>query len=157
MSVNVFTPADGNTVPELQNLRQGAALVGVTRAGEVELAICEHARGQGHKDIFADRAREAAQALLGRSRDITVVRVPADAVTPVGYWDDAQGVIRLVPGRQSDVARWLGHAAYRNDLEASDSAHNVQQDARQRARRAFIQGRPDQGMRIMSQHGLRHW
>ena len=66
-------------------------------------------------------------------------------------------MIRILPGRERELQRWLGSPAHRNDLEASDSEQKVQQDARQEMRRAYISGRPDKAIRIANEHHLRGW
>jgi len=162
MQLTIYTARDNSLVPGLEAKSRGAALVAVGRAPghDLKLAVCVRASESGHRDFcFADRVREAASVLLrqGRPRGVSVVTVAADVLTEVAFWDDTQGLVRILPGRERELARWLGAPAHRNDLEATDSAHNVRQDARRDMRRAFIQGRPDKAARIMNEHNIRHW
>lgn len=162
MHLTVYTAGENSLVPGLSEKSRGAALValGRSRGNDLQLAVCERATEPGHRDFcFADRVREAASTLLrkGRPRGVRVVTVPADSLTEVAFWDDAQGVVKVLPGREKELHRWLGSVAYRNDLEATDSAQNARQEARRDMRRAFIQGRPDKATRIMREHGINHW
>jgi hypothetical protein len=160
MDLTIYVPRDGVAVPGLS--RPGhAALVAIgRRAGQIDLAVCERATMQGHRDIcFADRCREAAWLLIRKARPqgTRLVKMAVDDLVPVGFWNEQQGRAIILPGRERDLHRWLGSAAHRNDLEATDSAHNARMDGRRKMRNAFIQGRPDEGMRLMQKHGLRHW
>lgn len=162
MHLTVYTASDNSLVPGLSAKARGAALValGRPRGNEVQLAVCERTTEPGHRDFcFADRVREAASVLLrkGRPRGVSVVTVKVDLLTEVAFWDETQGLVKILPGREKMLHSWLGSVAYRNDLEATDSAHNTRQDARRDMRRAFIQGRPDKAARIMREHGIRHW
>ena len=160
MNLAVYTPKEGVTIPGLDPRHKGAALVAVPRQGTLDLYVCARATQSGHRDFcFADRVREAASHPLGKGRLQGVVRVQvkSEDFVDVALWDDAQGVVRILPGRERELQRWLGSPAYRNDLEASDSKSNERQDARQRMRRAYTSGRPDEARRIASKHGLKGW
>jgi hypothetical protein len=160
MNLAVYAPKEGVTVPGLDPKQKGAALVAFPRQRTLELYVCPRATQSGHRDFcFADRVSEAASAPLrkGRIQNVTKVQVKAEDYVDVALWDDSQGVVRILPGRERELHRWLGSPAYRNDLEASDSQDSKRQDARRRMRRAYTSGRPDEAQRIASKHGLRGW
>jgi hypothetical protein len=162
MNLTVYVPIDDSVVvPGFSSpALRGVALVAYPQQETLHLAVCAHVSQRGHREsCFADKIREAAGTLLKKWRTptVTVVDVPAADYCAVAVWDDQQGQARILPGRQQQLARWLGKSAYRNDLEASDSAANVRQQGRQDMRRAYLSGRPDQAQRIAHEHGLRHW
>jgi len=157
--ITVYVPKEGVEVPGLDARQQGAALVAVPAHDRLNLFICERALQRGHRNTLADRVREAATSLSSRGRapGVRSEQVDADDYLEVARWDDSEGIVRLLPGRELLLRRWTGGLLYRNDLEASDSRTNVRQEARQDMRRAHLQGRPDKAAQIAADHNLRGW
>ena len=153
MQLSVFIPKGPSA------FSKGTALVG-RRVGDgpTQVMVCSRARDRGHRDIFADRVREAAQLLLsGRTVSARRETIEGKDLLEVAFWDDERGVVILIPSRTNQLSSWIGHPVSRCDLEATDSAFSVQQKARQDMRRAYIQGRPDRARQIASEHNIRGW
>lgn len=137
----LYVPKDRDAVPD--DLRRGSAIV---RVG----AYLQVAPRQNAYESFGDVCRLAVQR--GRALDPKTVEL-----VEVGFFDDYEGVVRLRPGRDRDLAAWIGKAPYRNDLEASDSRHQLRQKARPELRRAYMQGNMAKVARLMHEHNLRGW
>lgn len=154
MKPSVFVPIDPEAFPK------GVALVAVHREGELRVSVCERAHERDHRDIFPDRVREACNLLLNPNRPGPSVRfeqIDSTSLLEIGFWDNALGKIFLIYSRSAELSRHLNHPISRSDLEASDSAFNIQQKARADMRRAHLRGRPDQAARIASEHNIHGW
>lgn len=137
----LYIPKDQDDVPE--KLIKGSAILRVGAYLRVAAKRFRH-------ESFGDVCRLAAQQ--GAALDPRTVEL-----VEVGWFDEFEGVVKLRPGRDRTLARWIGTVPYRNDLEASDSRHRKRQQARPELRRAYMQGNMAKVERLMREHNLRHW
>lgn len=139
----VFAPS-GEEPP--QGIPCGTAIVG--RRGSLR---CKVAAPSHRHERFADTLRRIER---GAGKD---VEFAAGELQEIGIWDGHAGELRVEPRYEPLLRRWLGRILYRDDREASDSRNAERQNARMRARRLDIQGRPDLAARERAHHGIRHW
>lgn len=143
MILHVYAPKE----PERSDLPRGSAILGSGRSNQLILV-----GPQDRYERFADTCRRGEE-----TRRFKSVEIDLEELVLVGYWDSSSGELRLTPWGAAPLQVWIGRPVHRGELEAADSRHNVRQQARMKARRYDMQGRPDLAARERSRHNIGYW
>jgi hypothetical protein len=141
MNTGVYVPRE---IKET-DIPRGAAIVGNPSQGFKVF------KPSSNRERFADTLRQSDKF------SPALTKIDPDTLILVGYWDSFNGEMRLSSAGARPLSAWIGRSVHRGELEASDSRSNKRQEARQKARRFDMQGRPDLAARERSSHNIGYW
>jgi hypothetical protein len=130
MEMRLWIPEESATTTAW--LLPGSALVSVACSGEQVVCYAEgNMYGAENMHTLADRAMHAAGRLRTGYPTVAARSIQRSQITPVGSYDEDRGEIRLTPGSEHIVARWIGCSLSElsNELCTTSSASHEAQRA----------------------------